>query len=159
MKLIYRAAASKARSALSGGNRRFMIVCIRNSIGNVKNISFVPPGEQWLERTLDDSSTRRLSLPEPFLALDGALDLVVNVASGIVVYEKTIATNLAAELPFLATENLMMAAVQAGADRQEDAEIPQETTEGQASERNPVWRRKPTGVASTRHREVVRARS
>lgn len=91
-------------------------------IGMVQ-VPFVTAGEQWLERTLDDSSARRLSLPEPFLALDGALGLVVNVASGIVVYEKTIAANLAAELPFLATENLMMAAVQAGADRQDVHEV------------------------------------
>ena len=86
-------------------------------------VPFVTAAEQWLERTLDDSSTRRLSLPEPFLALDGALDLVVNVSRGLVVYEKTIAANLRAELPFLATENLMMAAVKHGADRQEVHEM------------------------------------
>jgi len=79
---------------------------------------FVTAGEQWLERTLDDSSARRLTLPEPFLAIDGVLDLLVNVTSGLVIYEKTIAANLAAELPFMATENLLMAAVQAGGDRQ-----------------------------------------
>ncbi len=79
---------------------------------------FVTAAEQWMERTLDDSSARRLTLPEPFLAMDGVLDILVNVARGIVVYEKTIARNLAAELPFMATENLMMAAVQQGADRQ-----------------------------------------
>ncbi len=84
---------------------------------------FVTAAEQWLERTLDDSSTRRLTLPEPFLALDGALDLVINVASGIVVREHRIKANLAAQLPFMATENLMMAAVQAGADRQEVHEL------------------------------------
>lgn len=78
---------------------------------------------QWFERTLDDSANRRLSLPESFLALDGALDLMLNVASGLVVYEKTIAANLAAELPFMATENLLMAAVQNGADRQEVHEL------------------------------------
>ena len=75
--------------------------------------------EQWLERTLDDSSCRRLTLPEPFLALDGVLDLVGNVASGMVVYEATVGKNLGAELPFMATENLMMAAVRGGADRQD----------------------------------------
>jgi len=79
---------------------------------------FVTAGEQWLERTLDDSSARRLTLPEPFLALDGVLDLLVNVTSGLVVYENTIAANLAAELPFMASENILMAAVQAGGDRQ-----------------------------------------
>ena len=82
-------------------------------------VSLTTAAEQWLERTLDDSSTRRLSLPEPFLALDGVLDLVINVGGGIVVYEKTVAANLAAELPFMATEDLMMAAVKRGADRQQ----------------------------------------
>jgi adenylosuccinate lyase len=86
-------------------------------------VPYVTAAEQWLERTLDDSSTRRLTLPEPFLALDGALDLVVDVARGIVVYDKTIAANLASELPFLATENLLMAAVQQGADRQDVHEV------------------------------------
>ncbi len=86
-------------------------------------VPFVTAAEQWLERTLDDSSTRRLSLPEPFLAIDGALDLVVNVSSQIVVYEKVIAANLARELPFMATENLLMAAVRGGADRQDAHEV------------------------------------
>ena len=84
---------------------------------------FVTAGEQWFERTLDDSSCRRLTLPEPFLALDGVLDLVVSVADGIVVYPETIKRNLAAELPFMATENLLMAAVLAGGDRQELHEV------------------------------------
>lgn len=84
---------------------------------------FVTAAEQWLERTLDDSSARRLTLPEPFLAIDGVLDLLVNVTSGMVVYEKTIAANLNAELPFMATENILMAAVQAGGDRQELHEV------------------------------------
>ncbi len=86
-------------------------------------IPFVTASEQWMERTLDDSSTRRLVLPEPFLALDGVLDIVNNVSRGIVVYEKTVRANLAAELPFMATENLLMAAVQRGADRQEVHEV------------------------------------
>lgn len=84
---------------------------------------FVTASEQWFERTLDDSSVRRLTLPEPFLALDGVLDLLINVSSGLVVYDKTVAANLAAELPFMASENLMMAAVQQGGDRQELHEI------------------------------------
>ncbi len=84
---------------------------------------FVTAAEQWLERTLDDSSARRLTLPEPFLALDGVLDLLVNVTSGLVVYENTIAANLAAELPFMASENILMAAVKAGGDRQELHEV------------------------------------
>lgn len=74
---------------------------------------------QWLERTLDDSSNRRLSLPEAFLATDGALDLLHNVAGGLEVHEATIRAGLAAELPFFASENLMMAAVALGRDRQE----------------------------------------
>ncbi len=78
---------------------------------------------QWLERTLDDSANRRMSLPESFLALDGCLDLMTNIATGMVVYPATIARNLAAELPFMATENIMMAAVRQGADRQEIHEI------------------------------------
>jgi adenylosuccinate lyase len=86
-------------------------------------INFTVAAEQWFERTLDDSSTRRLSLPEPFLAIDGVLDLVNNVAAGLVVYDKTIAANLRAELPFMATENIMMAAVKGGADRQEVHEV------------------------------------
>jgi adenylosuccinate lyase len=84
---------------------------------------YTTAAEQWFERTLDDSSVRRLTLPEPFLALDGVLDLLINVAGGLVVYEKTVAANLAAELPFMASENLMMAAAAAGGDRQELHEI------------------------------------
>jgi len=74
---------------------------------------------QWLERTLDDSANRRLSLPESFLALDGALDLLINVASGLVVHEAAARANLMAELPFLASENLMMETARLGRDRQE----------------------------------------
>lgn len=84
---------------------------------------YTTAAEQWMERTLDDSSCRRLTLPEPFLALDGVLDIAINVASGLVVYEKTIASNLAKELPFMATENILMAAVQHGGDRQELHEV------------------------------------
>ncbi|MEM1354843.1 MAG: adenylosuccinate lyase [Planctomycetota bacterium] len=79
---------------------------------------YVTAAEQWMERTLDDSSCRRLTLPEPFLAIDGVLDIAVNVAGGLVVYEKTIRANLAKELPFMATENILMAAVKQGGDRQ-----------------------------------------
>jgi adenylosuccinate lyase len=74
---------------------------------------------QWLERTLDDSSNRRLSLPEAFLALDGALDIMANVCGGLVVHERVVAAHLDAELPFMLSENLMLAAARAGADRQE----------------------------------------
>ncbi|MFO0828248.1 MAG: adenylosuccinate lyase [Phycisphaerales bacterium] len=74
---------------------------------------------QWLERTLDDSANRRLSLPESFLALDGALDVMANVCGGLVVNERMVAAHLDAELPFMLSEDLMLAAVRAGADRQE----------------------------------------
>jgi adenylosuccinate lyase len=74
--------------------------------------------EQWFERTLDDSSNKRLTIPEAFLATDGCLQIVVNVARGLVVYPKTIELALWAELPFMATEEILMAAVQAGGDRQ-----------------------------------------
>ncbi|MCC7335357.1 MAG: adenylosuccinate lyase [Pirellulaceae bacterium] len=74
---------------------------------------------QWMERTLDDSANRRLVIPQAFLAIDACLILMQNVASGMVVYEKQIAKHLAEELPFMATESIMMAAVAAGADRQE----------------------------------------
>jgi len=74
---------------------------------------------QWFERTLDDSANRRLILPQAFLATDAVLMLYENVASGLVVYPKVIAANLEAELPFMATENILMAAVAAGGDRQE----------------------------------------
>jgi adenylosuccinate lyase len=75
--------------------------------------------EQWLERTLDDSSNKRLVIPEPFLAIDGCLQIVIDVARGLVVYPKTIEAAVMAELPFMATEEILMAAVQAGGDRQE----------------------------------------
>jgi adenylosuccinate lyase len=74
--------------------------------------------EQWFERTLDDSSIKRLAIPEPFLAIDGCLQIVINVARGLVVYPKTIEAAVMAELPFMATEEILMAAVQAGGDRQ-----------------------------------------
>jgi len=74
---------------------------------------------QWFERTLDDSANRRLTLPQAFLATDAVLILYQNVAEGLVVYPKVIAAGLAAELPFMATENILMAAVAAGGDRQD----------------------------------------
>lgn len=74
---------------------------------------------QWMERTLDDSANRRLVLPQAFLGIDAILILLENVASGLVVYPQVIARNLAEELPFMASENLLMAAVQAGGDRQD----------------------------------------
>ena len=73
---------------------------------------------QWFERTLDDSANKRLSIPEAFLAVDGILDLCLNVVDGLVVYDKVIEKHLMAELPFMATENIMMDAVKKGGDRQ-----------------------------------------
>ena len=74
---------------------------------------------QWLERTLDDSANRRLTLPQSCLAIDAALMIYRNIASGLLVYPQVIAANLAAELPFMATEEILMAGVRAGGDRQD----------------------------------------
>ncbi len=79
----------------------------------------VTSSTQWLERSLDDSANRRISLPEAFLAVDGILDLCLNVTQGLVVYPKVIERHLQDELPFMATENILMDAVKAGGDRQE----------------------------------------
>ena len=73
----------------------------------------------WFERTLDDSANKRISVPEGFLATDGILDLVLNVVDGLVVYDKVIEKRLMSELPFMATENIMMDSVKAGGNRQE----------------------------------------
>lgn len=88
---------------------------VMNLVGNAYDTA----ATQWLERTLDDSSNRRLSLPEAFLALDGALDLMHTVADGLIVNEAMVKRNLMAELPFMATENIMMEAVKMGRDRQD----------------------------------------
>ena len=74
--------------------------------------------EQWLERTLDDSANRRVVIPEAFLAVDGILEVLINMLDGLVVYPKVIKSRVKAELPFMATENILMAAVKAGGDRQ-----------------------------------------
>ena len=74
---------------------------------------------QWFERTLDDSANKRISVPEAFLAVDGILSLYLNIVDGLVVYPKVIEKRLMSELPFMATENIMMDAVKAGGDRQE----------------------------------------
>ena len=78
----------------------------------------VTASTQWFERTLDDSANKRLSIPESFLATDGILDLYLNVTRGLVVYPRVIEKRLREELPFMATENIMMDAVKAGGDRQ-----------------------------------------
>ena len=75
--------------------------------------------EQWLERTLDDSANRRIVIPEAFLAIDGILEILINVFGGLVVYPKVVAARVLAELPFMATENILMSAVKAGGDRQQ----------------------------------------
>ena len=79
--------------------------------------------EQWFERTLDDSSNRRLVIAEAFLAVDGILEILINVTEGLVVYPKVVAARVNSELPFMATENVLMAAVKAGGDRQELHEV------------------------------------
>ncbi len=78
---------------------------------------------QWMERTLDDSANRRLVLPESFLAVDGLLDVLINVTGGIIVNDARIQSNLKLEMPFLATERLIMEAVKQGADRQDAHEV------------------------------------
>ncbi|MEO0601038.1 MAG: adenylosuccinate lyase, partial [Myxococcota bacterium] len=75
--------------------------------------------QQWLERTLDDSANRRITLAEAFLTADGVLEALLNVTAGLVVYPEVIGRRIREELPFIASENVMMAMVQAGADRQE----------------------------------------
>jgi adenylosuccinate lyase len=103
------------RCERASGMARFVMSLAQNPLNTLAT--------QWLERTLDDSSNRRLALAEAFLALDGVLDVMHNVASGLVVYDQTIRANLMAELPFMASENILMAAVQKGADRQEAHEM------------------------------------
>jgi adenylosuccinate lyase len=89
---------------------------------------------QWMERTLDDSSNRRLTVPQAFLALDAVLILYQNVADGMVVYPEVIARNLREELPFMATENILMAAVTAGGDRQELHELIRQHSQAAAAQ-------------------------
>ncbi|NBG88736.1 adenylosuccinate lyase [Isachenkonia alkalipeptolytica] len=84
----------------------------------LQNLSFVS-ATQWFERTLDDSANRRITIPETFMATDAILDIGINIASGLVVNDKVIEENLKKELPFMATENIMMEAVKKGKDRQE----------------------------------------
>jgi adenylosuccinate lyase len=90
---------------------------------SLSNSPLQTAAEQWFERTLDDSSNKRLSVPEPFLAIDGALQIVVNVARGLVVYPKVIESAVMGELPFMATEEILMAGVRSGGDRQELHEL------------------------------------
>ena len=92
------------------GLARFVISLAQSAFQNA--------AEQWLERTLDDSSNKRIIIPEAFMATDGILQIVVRVAQGLVVYPKVMRSRIKAELPFMATENILMAAVAAGGDRQ-----------------------------------------
>lgn len=93
------------------------------SLANYVMIDLMNPmlvaSTQWFERTLDDSANKRLSIPEGFLSIDGILDLYLNVVDGLVVYPKVIEKRLLSELPFMATENILMEAVKHGGDRQE----------------------------------------
>jgi len=84
-------------------------------IGNAHQTAAV----QWLERTLDDSANRRITIPEAFLTADILLSLLINIFSGLVIYPKVIERRIQQELPFMATENIIMAMVKAGGDRQE----------------------------------------
>ena len=90
----------------------------RYMLCNCLNPAFTA-ASQWFERTLDDSANKRISVPEAFLAIDGILNIVLNVASGFSVYPAVINRHLADELPFMVTENILMEAVNAGGDRQE----------------------------------------
>ncbi|MDU2024061.1 MAG: lyase family protein, partial [Finegoldia magna] len=84
----------------------------------VQNPQFVA-STQWLERTLDDSANKRMSVPESFMAVDSILEIAINVTDGLVVYENQIKAHVNEELPFMATENILMEAVKRGGDRQE----------------------------------------
>ena len=95
------------------------ICSLARFVVSLETAAAITASTQWLERTLDDSAARRLVLPQAFLAIDAVLILCQNVAEGLVVYPQVIARNLEAELPFMATENILMAAVAAGGDRQE----------------------------------------
>ena len=84
---------------------------------------YITAATQWFERTLDDSANKRLSVPEAFLAVDAILNLYINVSDGLVVYDKVITSRLMSELPFMATENIMMDAVKRGGNRQDLHEL------------------------------------
>lgn len=99
------------RSERMGALARFCITLPQNAS--------ITASTQWFERTLDDSANKRITLAQSFLALDGVLDLYINIVSGMVVYDKIIARHIAAELPFMATETVLMECVKHGGDRQE----------------------------------------
>lgn len=85
---------------------------------SLSNSAAMVSATQWFERTLDDSANRRLSIPEAFMGADAILDILINITSGLVVYDKVIAKHVMSELPFMATENVIMEAVKKGGDRQ-----------------------------------------
>ncbi|MDY2728960.1 MAG: adenylosuccinate lyase [Clostridium sp.] len=99
------------RSERMGSLARYVIVTALNPA--------ITASTQWFERTLDDSANKRISIPEAFLALDGVLNLYINISENMVVYDKVIASHVKRELPFMATENIMMESVKRGGDRQE----------------------------------------
>jgi adenylosuccinate lyase len=99
------------------------VCALARFVMNMPPNAFQTAAVQWMERTLDDSANRRLTLPESFLALDGLLDVLGNITDGIIVHQARIASNLQNEMPFLATERLMMEAVKNGADRQDAHEV------------------------------------
>lgn len=103
------------RSERMGSLARYIIVTALNPA--------ITSSTQWFERTLDDSSNKRISVPEAFLALDGVLKLYANITENMVVYKKVIESRVLSELPFMATENIMMEAVKKGGDRQELHEL------------------------------------
>ncbi len=103
------------RSERMGSLARYVIIDSLNPAITASN--------QWFERTLDDSANKRLSIAEGFLALDGVLNLYMNISENLVVYEKVIKKHVETELPFMATENIMMEAVKKGGDRQELHEL------------------------------------
>ncbi len=106
---------------------------------------------QWLERTLDDSANRRISMPEAFLAVDAILSLVINVISGCTVYPGMMERHLREELPFLATENILMRAVELGGDRQELHEVIRGYSRGDgAAHEGDRLRQRPGGEAARR---------
>ena len=99
------------------------VCALARVVMNLPANAFQTAAVQWMERTLDDSANRRITLPGSFLALDGLLDVLGNVTSGLIVYKKRVQANLLMEMPFLATERLMMEAVKNGADRQDAHEV------------------------------------
>jgi adenylosuccinate lyase len=103
------------RSERMGSLARYIIIDALNPA--------ITASTQWFERTLDDSANKRISIAEAFLALDGVLNLYINITEGLVVYEKMIAAHVKNELPFMATENIIMEGVKKGGDRQELHEL------------------------------------